>query len=419
MAQIIKNADIFGRLGTGIGKGLSEQVPKEIERSRLASGLEKLGNQQGLTPFQQFSKLSSIPGITPQMIQSGSDLLRQQAQGQALKDFQTEQNQPQSNPFNKNLGAAQSSSNVPSITQEKPLEQIQEGYIPPTKEQEFARAGQLYNANPAQFANNPQKALDFVSEETQRNNDINKAYQQKHQNLSGIQDNVVKRLQDQSTRLNTKVPAELYSKIEDEAIQATKSKKEGGKGLTEQQAMKEYGDKLNDASRDFAKIDEIGNWSIIGRSPASSLRSYNELQKKMENIGQTDNFAKQMISKNKLSPQIAYAIAEPVKRVPGLSNSISQLPRIDFPISYQSVADETRSISPKLAEYVKNNERASPLAIAYELGKMGYSPDAWLKYLTDHPELNLRQRQSEQASTPINILRTVNDIWLSSFTGLE
>jgi len=40
--------------------------------------LKELEGQQGLTPFQQFSRLSSIPGITPQMIQSGAELLRQQ-----------------------------------------------------------------------------------------------------------------------------------------------------------------------------------------------------------------------------------------------------------------------------------------------------------------------------------------------------
>jgi hypothetical protein len=83
MAQYIKQGDIFGRVGTGIGQGLAEQIPKEIERGRLASGLKELGQQKDLTPFQQFASLSSIPGITPQMIQSGSELLRHQAQREA------------------------------------------------------------------------------------------------------------------------------------------------------------------------------------------------------------------------------------------------------------------------------------------------------------------------------------------------
>jgi hypothetical protein len=426
-AQLIKQGNIFGRIGTGIGKGLAEQVPKEIERSRLASGLKQLGEQKGLTPFQQFAGLASVPGITPQMIQSGSELLRQQARGQALADFNSSQNQPKPNPFSQGGPPAQQGIVPPSITQEKPLAEIQQGAIPPTIEEEFARAGQLYKANPAQFGNDPQKALDFVAAETERNQAINQAYQQKHENLNKIQDNVVSRLQSQSEKLNTQVPAELYSKIEDEAIQATKSRKEGGEGLTEQQAMKKYGDKLNDASRDFSKINEIGSWGITLRPAQSTLRSMKELQNKMEKLDQTDNFAKKLISKNKLSPKLAYAIAEPVSRVPQISSLIKGLPTLE---AVETIAEskvppnvsipKTLEIAPRLAELVKNNEKASPLAIAYEIEKKGYDPETWLQYVTDHaPELNLRQRQSEQASTPINIVSPWNDWWLSSFSGLD
>ena len=79
MAQYIKNANIWGRIGSGVGKGLAEQVPKEIERSRLASGLKAISEKKGLTPFQQFAEFASTPGITPQIIQSGSDLLKNQS----------------------------------------------------------------------------------------------------------------------------------------------------------------------------------------------------------------------------------------------------------------------------------------------------------------------------------------------------
>lgn len=76
---------VFGRIGTGLGQGLAQQLPQEIERGRLASGLKSLSDQQGLTPFQQFSALASIPGITPQMIQSGAELLKQQGIRNAYK----------------------------------------------------------------------------------------------------------------------------------------------------------------------------------------------------------------------------------------------------------------------------------------------------------------------------------------------
>jgi len=79
----IPQPSIAGRIGTGIGKGLAEQLPEEITRGRLSHGLNQVANQRGLTPFQQFSQLASTPGITPQMLQSGAELLKQQGIRQA------------------------------------------------------------------------------------------------------------------------------------------------------------------------------------------------------------------------------------------------------------------------------------------------------------------------------------------------
>ncbi len=100
-AQKIKQASIFGRLGSGLGQGLAEQLPQEVDRYRLSQGLKKLGEQKDLSPFQQFAELSSIPGITPQMIQSGSELLKQQQIRNAYKtgrtseqDFKSQDMQP-------------------------------------------------------------------------------------------------------------------------------------------------------------------------------------------------------------------------------------------------------------------------------------------------------------------------------------
>jgi len=85
MSYSVKQGSIFGRIGTELGKGLAEQIPKEAERTRLSQGLQSLAQEKNLTPFEQFSRLSSIPGVTPQMIQSGSELLKQQAQANAYK----------------------------------------------------------------------------------------------------------------------------------------------------------------------------------------------------------------------------------------------------------------------------------------------------------------------------------------------
>jgi hypothetical protein len=91
----VKPASIFGRIGTEVGKGLAEEVPKIQERKMLSQGLEALGKQKNLTPFEQFAKLSSIPGITPQMLQSGAELLKQQGTFEGVGRGRNREGMPQ------------------------------------------------------------------------------------------------------------------------------------------------------------------------------------------------------------------------------------------------------------------------------------------------------------------------------------
>ena len=428
MVQYIKQGDIFARLGTSIGKGLSEQIPKEVERYRLSKGLQNLSQQQDLTPFQQFSALSSIPGITPQMIQSGSELLRQQARGKALSD-RGGQSLPvtkfPSIPASPNI---QPRSNVPSITKGDLLERIQEGPRIRSEDEKIQTAAEKFNANPAFYGNDPQKALDFENQVDATEQARFAADEAQYNRLSEIQKNVVERLKNHSQRLQTKVPEELYNRIEDEAIQATKSRREGGRGISEQQAMKEYGDKLNDASRQFEKIKQISSWGITLRPASETLRSIKQIQNEMEELGETDNAALEFVSSGQVSPQFAYAVFEPVKRVPAVSSYLKKLPDLDQSAEVISGAivppevsvQKTLDVAPQLAEFVKNNPKSSPLAISYELQKKGYDASTFLSYLNDRAKrLNLTKRQSEQASTPMNITTPWNDWWLSSFTGIE
>ncbi len=75
----VSQGSTLGRIGSGVGKGLAEQLPKEIERGRLAQGLEQFNKESAnLSPLEQASKLFSIPGLTPQMVQVLPELLKQQ-----------------------------------------------------------------------------------------------------------------------------------------------------------------------------------------------------------------------------------------------------------------------------------------------------------------------------------------------------
>lgn len=80
MVQIVEQqGGLFGRLGKGVGEGLSEQLPKEMDRYRLSQGLKQFEQEsKGLSPLEQYSRLASIPGVTPAMLQAFPELLKQQ-----------------------------------------------------------------------------------------------------------------------------------------------------------------------------------------------------------------------------------------------------------------------------------------------------------------------------------------------------
>ena len=74
----IPQANIFGRIGTGLGQGLAEQLPKEFERARLGNALDQLGQQTNNSPWQNYTGLVKAAHEYPQIVQSGENLLRRQ-----------------------------------------------------------------------------------------------------------------------------------------------------------------------------------------------------------------------------------------------------------------------------------------------------------------------------------------------------
>lgn len=86
MVQYIKNANLWGRIGTNLGKGLAEQLPAAVDQGRLAAGLRQFEQDAGgLTPLQQGARIAAIPGITPQAQQTLGELARFQNQGNAYR----------------------------------------------------------------------------------------------------------------------------------------------------------------------------------------------------------------------------------------------------------------------------------------------------------------------------------------------
>lgn len=100
----IPQPSIFGRIGTGIGKGIAETLPKEIERQQMLQGLQEFAGDD--PRLQKMAQLYGIRGITPQMVQTFGELEKIQNQGNAYRRSagggqpmnEGQMNQPRSSP---------------------------------------------------------------------------------------------------------------------------------------------------------------------------------------------------------------------------------------------------------------------------------------------------------------------------------
>lgn len=452
----VKNANVWGRLGEQVGRGLAESIPREVERSRLASGLSQFADQSAnLNPVQQLAQLSAVPGVTPQMIQTFGELARQQARANAFQGGAGGQgqtgsiqpgiaNQPQArgqpqqqqmpvSPFPQFQSAPDQAKPSPSITREEPLARAQQGYIPPGLQERYGEAERRFTQRPAFYNNDPAQAVAEVDREVDIENQRQQAFESLESKLTGIQQKAVESLRQRTTALGaSRIPENAYSKIEDQFIQDTKSKADGGAGLPIEQAAKKYGHKLDEIARDYGAVGTIGSWGLTDESAKKAQQSIRSLQKRFAERGDTENFADQLIAKSGISPSVAYAMAQPVRENKELNSYMSKIPSIQkelkiTPTAYaigpqrafsEKQIQKTQAISRELA--TKLGKTGSPLAVAYELQKKGYDPQIWLDYLTEHAdELDLPPSQQRQLAKPDTWGGTMGDWWLKSFTGIE
>jgi hypothetical protein len=82
VVQVIDQPNPWGEIGKGLGQGLSEQLPKEVDRNRLVQGLKNL--PKGGSLIDNAAYLYSIPGMRPELAQTLLPLLANQSQIEAL-----------------------------------------------------------------------------------------------------------------------------------------------------------------------------------------------------------------------------------------------------------------------------------------------------------------------------------------------
>lgn len=411
MAQYVKQGNIFGRIGSGIGKGFAEQGAKELERSRLTNSLKAVGDQKDLSPFQRFTGLVGAAHEYPQVVQSGERILNQDAYLNSLRSQYGGEgdNKTRSKgylPSEQELRTP-AKGEIPTLATTEDTAESYKTFIPPTEQEERRDAFENFNKNPARYEFDFDKALKERKAITSRNQEIQKSHQDQEKTAVGKEETVKDALKKEVDKLGlTDIPPKAYQKFEEKALNSILAKKEGGEGLTQENAIKKYSKEAEQAYRSYKDLGSLSAWS-----PLDFNRRVNALQKDFASRGEQQLMMDQLISDYQLSPIYAAHKAYPIKNdeIPTLnelgvrvgSGTIGgvSLPKMND-LTYEKLKKEM-------------GKKNSPLSIAYELQQKRQNPRGWLNYLNNHRD-DLEVWQADQLTKNLNVV-DLKDMWLRAW----
>ena len=438
----ISQGDIFGRMGSSFGeslnKSLSEEMPKETERTRRALGLKELSAKKGLTPEQQMSELLSIPGMTTQGIQSMGDLLRQKGIREGFgTPRETIQGQPGEQAGHIQGGALQrQQQNRANNFTPQELQEIQQQSIPSgyqNREQEAQSQQGIARENLAQekfipartwtpeekadeisrlWSRHPSFSFEQISslanENEKRIIQQPEDYRKQQEYLKGLEDQASTEFDNQlSTILQKELPREggiegapIYRDVTGQNILNAKKAMYNdiatNPGLNTRKAAEKWSKKLKDfaesknedkvnANRDlFDKILPHRKEEILKRLKTSQ-KIYNDLGEKREfyNMLRTNNNPIEGITGYGLSPGyaalIAYPRSENVKQITNTNQFRTEADRKNsIPISKNIAAQylEKRTGNDSIQAFVREFKDKNPF----------FSERAFLDYIRDNQD---------------------------------
>lgn len=465
MSQKIKQANLFGRIGTGLGQGLAEQLPKEIERNRLASGLSAFEKDSGnMTPIQQMARLSSIPGITPQMVQSFSELAKQgnlrnayartgvgtanqfnqapqaspgipsqgiqgippqmQGQGQVMQMQPHQQNVQQMQPRN-----AQQQSQIvpesggPQIVPTNPLDQRN---LPPRPWSPEQRNETISNYLNSGFL--PEQAKDLAADDESRYMADAEAYRQANRELTEIRSKANNELTDQlEQKLQLRGDA-IFSAIPGEALKKLQQGMERDLRSNPQMSLEDVANKWSNRGLALSKartgVNKLLKTTGIENFDKGNINvnKIKEYQSIFKDAGDLDGLYNILQSQGGMSPQGAASATYPLSKKhekivqdykPASTAKIGS-GKFGITSNKENIDSSSRKAAIEFAESMSADD--SPLAMARELSMKDSNFDqaAFFEQLGEEKDrigFNDRQRQ-EIAEGPKDIIPSWGDILL-------
>ena len=443
MSYSVKQANPWARFGEGIGKGLGDQIPKEVERYRLSSGLKNFAeNSKDMSPMDRMIGLLSIPGVPdrPQLIQTLGELTRLDAKGKALRPKEGE---PRGNePQNKNERI-----NPRSIEGASPNPEMQEGLKGEGKNNQQSymektslspdEIPSLVSKNTVESQLNPEipRSEEEIRQDAMEREDYQydptgaiederikdarrvargKSLIDKGERELSIQKGITGDLREKAGTFGgigpKGIPENVYQDIENKAIQDVDERK-----LTPDQVIKKYTKEIDQIGREYEDLRGIGSYSAVWGDPKATLNSMKQIKKGFKERGDEENFIETLVGQNRHSYPFAYSQAYPVNEDKKVYSILKGLKKIDPVLGIAP----SQKIQNKIMDDIISNitNESSILSIASYLYRKGYDKNLFMEKLGDKRD-SLSGKQLKEMRKPWAPLN-MQDLFMYSVIGVE
>lgn len=470
MVQILPQdptKNVWGNIGRGFGeslnKNLSEQLPKEVERTRLARGLKELGQQpSSQNPYDQLAGLYSIPGMTESKAQQLAPLLREQQmrnnygkqgtatqaveEGQKAKILEAQANQATQQPQ-----VGQQNVKAPSDYATPAAMAVAGGAIQPisearqealtknpwSKERRNQEIADVFENFPsitldqatAMAADN--ESRDLAQPEAEKARDVEReavkvkaddAFQKSletklqkkgentYNDLSGeVQESIKRKMyRDITNGMPTDQAANKWSQV---ALDQGKAKT-GVLELSHQNLV----DSIWNKKETFKKLKEYGD--IYGE--AGNREGLYEILKTMpkEEIRNERGEIEQASTEGYgMSPQGAAYVAYPLSK--SASSGISKAPKITNFDSLEEINQKSRKAALDVEKYITSQDSLLAIAKHLKMKDPNFNESAFFDQISeDKQELRLNPRQKRELGKGVSsVLPNWGDLWIIPFGG--
>lgn len=419
--ELTTQPTIFGRLGKGLSQGLSETVPKEIEHQRLRSGLQNLSQQMGNLSPQQFAvEAMGTYGMTPQMIQSLTDIARFQGErnsalNQGNEEYGDNVNQPNSpaTQQRKFPSSPRRGENLlkevedlalrnKGLTTYGPTQTALGDIRPPTQKELFDKRKEILRISPwKSVPTATQEAEDYFNRlNAQKTAEIEKGGREEaiESKIGAKQPGIKSSL----GSLAENLPEETFDRS------SMRQQYNVANGMTPTQAANEEKKNMMSLARaQNALMNNIGTRPLMETVSPELIRSIRNLKQPFKNNGELSLFKNTLVNNLDIGDHLAsYETWNPGKS-------------IEKEIINTSVNDNPTEIAARLGKHINENE--SLFSIGYLLNKIGVDDKAVIDEIMNLSEnglIKLDNRQMQEGAEYSPVVPKLEDDFFTAFGGL-